>query len=323
MPLRVVLVAAALAAAVAALAGCSGSQLSDSDAGVPRPRLHNSTPPSAAELRWIRALEYWYDVRYHAGALADCTVTFESVAGPAPTIRLRPLERRVRAACRSFERGNSLDQRAFAGEPELSGEATAVYARAQRKMAEVRLLLGAYRPREDRALPRAGGTGEDSRIHTKLSAVASALVERSVEIRCWAAGEWRRFQVSLVLGALITAGDGRAHFSTDTCARLVRLPKAGAAAGGREELEDAVALVGFAHELEHLRGSVNEALTECAALQQAAGTGVALGLSVARARALARRYWDDVYRHQPSEFVTAACRPGGPLDLDRGRAAWP
>jgi hypothetical protein len=127
----------------------------------------------------------------------------------------------------------------------------------------------------------------------------------------------------MALGAFTTAGDGRAHFSTDTCARLVRLPRSRPPAGSEAQIDDAIALVDFAHELEHLRGSVNEALTECVAVQDAATTGVALGVPPARAQALARRYWADVYRFQPSDFVTNTCRPGGPLDLDPVRTAWP
>jgi hypothetical protein len=88
----------------------------------------------------VRSLGYWYD----SAALSNCTETFIAAVGTAPTVRLRPLERRVRAACRSFERGNALDRRAFAGEPELRGEATAVYAARSGRWPRCALLLSSY-----------------------------------------------------------------------------------------------------------------------------------------------------------------------------------
>jgi hypothetical protein len=127
----------------------------------------------------------------------------------------------------------------------------------------------------------------------------------------------------MALGAFTTAGDGRAHFSDRHVRPADAVPRSRPPAGSEAQIDDAIALVDFAHELEHLRGSVNEALTECVAVQDAAATGVALGV-----RRPARRRW----RGGTGPTSTASSRPTSsptpagravPLDLDPVRTAWP
>lgn len=79
------------------------------------------------------------------------------------------------------------------------------------------------------------------------------------------------------------------------------------------------AVVTLAHEAMHVRGTINEAQTECAAIQRAARTAMLLGVPEALAHELARAYWEVQYLQirqasAISPYYSIECRSKGVLD---------
>jgi len=74
------------------------------------------------------------------------------------------------------------------------------------------------------------------------------------------------------------------------------------------------------HEAMHMKGMLNEAEAECAAMQRDARTAVLLGADQVDAVALAERYWQTIYPRVESGYSSPACVPGGELDE---RLPWP
>lgn len=85
----------------------------------------------------------------------------------------------------------------------------------------------------------------------------------------------------------------------------------------------AAAVEALAHEATHLSRTPvdNEAVTECYAMQRLR-EAARLGADAALARRLASLEWQ-WYRARPvGEYVTRACRKGGPLDQGNGTGPW-
>lgn len=79
----------------------------------------------------------------------------------------------------------------------------------------------------------------------------------------------------------------------------------------------------LAHEAWHLRGVVDEARTECYALQSTALVAERLGAAPEQAAAVAAWSYARVYPGLPARYRTGLCRDGGPLDLRPGSPAFP
>jgi hypothetical protein len=174
-------------------------------------------------------------------------------------------------------------------------------------------------------LPRSGVPGR-SRIEPRLGRLASVLVSRPVEVRCWSQPDWRL--VLLELRAYFGqrrrdlagfAWKGRAHLEGRWCDRLADFP------GGRSSpLLDAFALEVVAHEAKHVESSfLNEAEVECYALQQVDRAARLLGASKGRARRLAEVAWTVLYPENTPTYRSPECRPGGALDETPGDGVWP
>jgi hypothetical protein len=86
--------------------------------------------------------------------------------------------------------------------------------------------------------------------------------------------------------------------------------------------DEMVAVHVLTHESMHMRGETSEAVAECEAVQRDEITAEAFGATPDQARALAQRYWRQVYPRMPDEYVTSDCRPGGPLDEGLATAPW-
>jgi hypothetical protein len=87
---------------------------------------------------------------------------------------------------------------------------------------------------------------------------------------------------------------------------------------------DAVSgLVTLAHESWHLRGIVNEARTQCYAVQTTEAVARSLGVTAADAHAIALRVAADDWRAPEGEYHSAHCRPGGAYDLRPDTPGWP
>ena len=81
--------------------------------------------------------------------------------------------------------------------------------------------------------------------------------------------------------------------------------------------------VTLAHESWHLRGILDEARTQCYAVQTAETVARSLGVAADDARAIAVRVAADDARAPAGEYHSADCRPGGLYDLRPDTPDWP
>ena len=153
-----------------------------------------------------------------------------------------------------------------------------------------------------------------------MSAEASRVVGRPVEIRCDEAGDY--------VGAVqhadgVAAVGGRvAYLTPERCFDLYRL----AFEGEVSFSQTARAIAVLAHESWHLRGERNEGVTECYALQSGVDVGRRLGLRTETARRMMRQQLAENAlrgRGDVEYLVPPECRDGGPLDLDPGSPEFP
>jgi len=86
--------------------------------------------------------------------------------------------------------------------------------------------------------------------------------------------------------------------------------------------DEAVAVHVLTHESMHMRGERSEEIAECEAVQRDALTAQGLGATPEQARALAVKYWTQVYPRMPDDYITGACSPGGTLDEHLVSAPW-
>jgi hypothetical protein len=155
----------------------------------------------------------------------------------------------------------------------------------------------------------------------RLSRVASMLVGAPATVHCQPLS---RAMVDATgdLGH-VRIVDGELEHATliknEQCRLLARY-----AAGDQDDPspDEVVAVHVLTHESMHMRGILDEAQAECAAMQRDTSTATALGADEAHAHALAIRYWLTVYPHMPDAYRTADCAPGGPLDERLPDAPW-
>jgi hypothetical protein len=180
-----------------------------------------------------------------------------------------------------------------------------------------------------RDLPVQGGTAESSRVEPRLTKVGSALVGEQVEVRCWSQSEWRE-QIEdgdanspHVLAGMAGEG-GPVDLAPDACRPLVEMLYTQTRPVTREQQIALAYAVGIlSHELEHVRGEMDEETAECHGMQRLSGTARKLGLRAAEARRLARLHWLEVYPDSDRLYRTPECRNGGELDLRRRSSVWP
>lgn len=116
---------------------------------------------------------------------------------------------------------------------------------------------------------------------------------------------------------------GPAVLSYDTCRGLAAY--LGMSARERETPpEDVmVAVHVLSHETAHLTGLVSEAEAECWAVQHDARTAVLLGATPDQGRALAVRYWREVYPRMSERYRTSECAENARLDRTKNDSTWP
>jgi hypothetical protein len=78
-----------------------------------------------------------------------------------------------------------------------------------------------------------------------------------------------------------------------------------------------------AHEGMHIAGYTKESEAECRAVQLNYRVAEFLGATPEQARALQRRYFDDVYPRLRTDYRSAECREGGALDIFPDRTEFP
>jgi len=157
----------------------------------------------------------------------------------------------------------------------------------------------------------------------RMAATASAVAGREVSVSCQRLGG-TFIDVGSELGYVEFDAQGRpddiAHLEYDACEHLrdwLRSPKTDPT---RDEV---IAVHVLAHEAWHLRGEINEAITECSSLQRTAAVAESLGAAPVAAQRLAEAYWADVYPFMPGDYRSPDCVNGGDLDLDPASDLWP
>jgi hypothetical protein len=162
--------------------------------------------------------------------------------------------------------------------------------------------------------------GARSGIDPALSAVAARLVGGPVEVHCFTRRGWAGVQRDY---------DTRIDGTGSAVSREIRLPPwvcdrlLGLRSGRYRPSTRYLRLVGdlsyavnaLAHEAGHVGGLLNEAETECYAVQHTFETAVLLGAGRDYARTLAHTFRTEEYPWMPADYRSTECRPGGTLDL--------
>ena len=173
-------------------------------------------------------------------------------------------------------------------------------------------------------------------LERNLGQVASVLAERPVKVHCKGVAR-DLVDVDPNAGWVPVDANGKPKDSTtldkSTCNALRRFrgdAKSDRLACvlantecSRRAFDDVVAVKVLAHESWHLRGTLDEAVTECRSMQTTAQAALLLGADAEHAQAVARYAWTHVYPHMPSDYRTFDCYDGGPLDLRPADPSWP
>lgn len=158
-------------------------------------------------------------------------------------------------------------------------------------------------------------------VERRLAKVASALAGHPVKVHCQDGAE-AFVDAGSELGWVPFDANGvpepRTLIKRDQC----KLLKAYDKDPSNPSFDQVVAVHVLTHEAMHMRGEPSEARTECEAVQRDAFTAAALGATPEQAKALAVRYWTQVYPRMPDEYVTRDCAPGGALDERLDTTPW-
>ncbi len=281
------------------LAGCSGGD----DEAAP---LDTSTL-TAAELGWIRAYSGWtieiYDDeeewRSGSSAVAACRDRLEEIGTP-PTERLQPAADLAPAICPFLAR-EGMRRRAF----DQIEDADALVVRYFR---------------DERPLEMRTGVSEGSRADIGLSAVASELVERAVEVRCWADEEWRQVVTeddawadeSTDPNELVGWSDDdldRIHLVLEACNAISRVQQGDVSAWNRDDrIEAADSIETLAHEIQHfLLPDADEAEVECSAIRSLAAFAKRFGVTAPAGAELEELYRTEIYPDLDEEYTAGGC----------------
>jgi hypothetical protein len=168
----------------------------------------------------------------------------------------------------------------------------------------------------------------------RLALVASAVASRDVGVSC--PGFWARM-VEITPNAGWVDFDRHGNpgdttsLSASTCRELERVWRGGQKSfacllgGGCDEstLRSVYGIVTLAHESWHLRGVVDEAQTQCYAIQTVEQVALRLGVARREAHMIALRLAADDAAAPAGEYHSPACRPGGAYDLHPATPDWP
>jgi hypothetical protein len=181
-----------------------------------------------------------------------------------------------------------------------------------------------------------GALPEKGRVDPLFSHVATVVSRTDTEVRCWSHAAWKQNNVEwhrrwAKLGPL---GYWRGYtyptyppvvnLPPNVCNALWRLAHEDLPAQ-KDPLRETLAWAAgmLAHEAQHARGILNEAMAECYGMQRIRQTAVALGRSSAEGRYLARLYWKHWYSEDNSVYGSRWCRNRGRLDLRPHIDVWP
>lgn len=162
---------------------------------------------------------------------------------------------------------------------------------------------------------------EDGRERA-LAAVAGEIAGRPVKVRCQGLPS-ELLDIGWTAGEVYFAADGRPTDETrlkrGACGDLDRFRED----PYTSDPDARYAVHILAHEAWHLRGVVDEATTECYALQTTALVARRLGAPPTEAQALAVWNLLAAYPMLPASYRRGDCRNGGPFDLRPTSPVWP
>lgn len=174
------------------------------------------------------------------------------------------------------------------------------------------------------------------RTERGLALVASQVAQREVGVSC--PGFWTRLvEITPNAGWVGFDENGRpadkTQLSAQTCSSLERLRRHGPPAVAclfdhrlacpRSTLEIVEGMLVLAHESWHLRGVLNEARTQCYAVQTLESVARSFGFAPAEAALVAASVAIEDARTLLGEYHSPECRPGGAYDLHPDTPAWP
>lgn len=128
------------------------------------------------------------------------------------------------------------------------------------------------------------------------------------------------FNLSQYQGYVYYDGSNVAHLRRKVCHDLWNYAHGGQANPTEGQIL-AVHVVG--HEAMHINGIREEAVAECLAVQLNHFIAEELGATPEEARELQRRYYEEFYPYQRSQYVSRECREGGDLDIYPDRTEFP
>lgn len=174
-------------------------------------------------------------------------------------------------------------------------------------------------------------------LQDRLSAIATEIAERPVGVRC--PGWWGRLLSpgDTDAGMVAVDADGRVADHTllrkATCAELEAVLEGGredqlacaarSSSCGDDVQRTAWAVGTLAHESIHLRGILDEGVTECYAVQNLALAAQRLGATPEQAHNLAVLHWETGTPQMPDRYRAPDCGDGARLDLRPDDPVWP
>jgi hypothetical protein len=170
----------------------------------------------------------------------------------------------------------------------------------------------------------------------RLAAIASAIAVRPVKVHC-PGPIGREIGYDTVEGSVRFDADGNPADDTKlrktSCAELDALAEGRRATQlacverstscGDDSQRLAMAVDVITHEAYHLRGVMDEGVTECRSLQTMAWSAQRLGATREQAQGLARLQVETGYPLMPGQYHAAGCADGDPLDMRPGDPTWP
>lgn len=160
------------------------------------------------------------------------------------------------------------------------------------------------------------------RLEHRLAAAASVVAGRPVEVHCQTLGQaW--LSAHAELGYVEFGPDGkpdpRTVIALQACGDLSAWLRSDRRTPTRDQV---IAVHVISHEAVHMSGEVDEARTECLAVQRDAQLARALGARPEQALELARWYWREIYPQMPDGYRSNECGPGRTLDQQLPEAPW-
>ena len=168
----------------------------------------------------------------------------------------------------------------------------------------------------------------------RLARIASEVALRDVDVSC--PGFWARMvEITPNAGWVDFDQSGKpgdkTSLSASTCRGLERVWRGDqrsfgcllSGSCGEDTVRAVSGIVTLAHESWHLRGIVNEAQTQCYAIQTVEHVALRLGVDASNAHVIALRVAADDASMSPGTYHSTECRPGGAYDRRPETPDWP